>query len=88
MASADARPCEQADEAAAKPGDGLEDLFARLGGDLGGEESEEELKGILETMMSQLMSKDVLYEPLKELHDKVCAPFAPLVASVPLTRRL
>ena len=26
--------------------------------------------------MSQLMSKDVLYEPLKELHDKVRAPFA------------
>ena len=40
-------------------------------GDLDSEESEEELKGILETMMSQLMSKEVLYEPLKELHDKV-----------------
>ncbi len=26
---------------------------------------------MLETMMSQLMSKDVLYEPLKELYDKV-----------------
>ena len=26
---------------------------------------------ILEDMMGQLMSKDVLYEPLKELNDKV-----------------
>ncbi|KAI0711758.1 Pex19 protein family-domain-containing protein [Earliella scabrosa] len=58
-----------ADEAAAK-GDGLDDIFSRLQGDLDSTESEEELKGILETMMSQLMSKDVLYEPLKELHDK------------------
>lgn len=37
----------------------------------GGGESEEELQGILESMMTQLMSKEVLYEPLKELHDKV-----------------
>ena len=42
------------------------------GGDLDGDESEEQLKGILESMMSQLLSKEVLYEPLKELHDKVC----------------
>lgn len=35
-------------------------------------ESEEELQGLLENMMSQLMSKAVLYEPLKELSDKVC----------------
>jgi len=26
---------------------------------------------MLETMMSQLMSKEVLYEPLKEMHEKV-----------------
>lgn len=62
----------QADEAASKSGDSLEDLFSRISGDLDSTESEEDLKGILETMMSQLMSKDVLYEPLKELHDKVC----------------
>ena len=61
----------QADEAASKSGDSLEDLFSRISGDLDSTESEEDLKGILETMMSQLMSKDVLYEPLKELHDKV-----------------
>ena len=35
-----------------------------------GGESEEELQGILETMMTQLMSKEVLYEPIKELHEK------------------
>ncbi|KAI8973111.1 Pex19 protein family-domain-containing protein [Trametes punicea] len=59
----------KADEATAK-GDGLEDIFSRLTGDLESTESEEELKGLLENMMSQLMSKEVLYEPLKELHDK------------------
>ena len=35
-------------------------------------EGEHGLEGILETMMSQLMSKEVLYEPLKEMHEKVC----------------
>ncbi|KAI0746308.1 Pex19 protein family-domain-containing protein [Daedaleopsis nitida] len=60
----------KADEAAAKGDEGLEDMFSRLRGDVDSTESEEELKGILETMMSQLMSKDVLYEPLKELNDK------------------
>ena len=29
---------------------------------------------VLENMMGQLMSKDVLYEPLKELNDKVSGP--------------
>ncbi|RPD56534.1 Pex19-domain-containing protein [Lentinus tigrinus ALCF2SS1-7] len=61
---------QKAGEAASQGVDGLEDIFSRLRGDMDSEESEEELKGILETMMSQLMSKDVLYEPLKELHDK------------------
>ena len=32
--------------------------------------------------MSQLMSKDVLYEPLKELHDKVRQLFASLVTGM------
>lgn len=48
--------------------DAFEKLLAALGEN--GGESEEELQGMLETMMSQLMSKDVLYEPLKELHEK------------------
>ncbi|KAI0699770.1 Pex19 protein [Cerioporus squamosus] len=61
---------QKAGEAAAQGSDGLEDIFSRMRGDLDSEESEEELKGILESMMSQLMSKEVLYEPLKELHDK------------------
>lgn len=45
--------------------DGDSKLFKALLSQLweGGEESEEELQGILESMMSQLMSKDVLYEP-------------------------
>ncbi|TFK83339.1 Pex19-domain-containing protein [Polyporus arcularius HHB13444] len=61
---------QKAGEASAQSTDGLEDIFSRMRGDMDSEESEEELKGILETMMSQLMSKDVLYEPLKELDDK------------------
>ena len=52
-----------------------------------GVESEDELKGILETMMSQLMSKDVLYEPLKEVHEKVRPPILALYRR-PLTARL
>ncbi|KAI0354082.1 Pex19-domain-containing protein [Trametes cingulata] len=59
----------KADEATAK-GEGLEDIFSRLAGDIDATDSEDELKGLLENMMSQLMSKEVLYEPLKELHDK------------------
>lgn len=48
----------------------LEALLSSLG-NVGGEgEDENELQGLLETMMSQLMSKEVLYEPLKEMHEK------------------
>ncbi|KAJ6476172.1 Pex19 protein family-domain-containing protein [Mycena sanguinolenta] len=64
--------------AAADP-DSLEALMAQLN-DLGGAdlpESEAELAGFLETMMGELMSKDVLYEPLTELADK----FPPYIAS-------
>ena len=35
------------------------------------DEDNGELQTILETMMQHLMSKEILYEPLKELHDKV-----------------
>jgi peroxin-19 len=45
--------------------DPLEALLSQLGG-----EDEEEMQGVLEAMMGQLMGKDVLYEPLKELLDK------------------
>ncbi|VDB92416.1 unnamed protein product [Peniophora sp. CBMAI 1063] len=51
---------------AASGGDDLEKLLASLGGD----STDEDLHGILEGMMGQLMSKDVLYDPLKELHEK------------------
>lgn len=44
-------------------GSGFEDNF----------ENNEELQSMLEGMMHQLISKDVLYEPLKELHEKVSA---------------
>ncbi|CCM05295.1 uncharacterized protein FIBRA_07509 [Fibroporia radiculosa] len=52
--------------------DPIEALMAQLTdglGDLSGE-SDEDLQKFLEGMMSQLMSKEVLYEPLKELHTK------------------
>ncbi|KAF8964821.1 Pex19 protein family-domain-containing protein [Flammula alnicola] len=55
---------------AANP-ESLEALLQSLG-DLGlgeGGDDETELAGFLENMMGQLMSKDVLYEPLKELAD-------------------
>jgi len=51
--------------------DPLEALLSQFG-DLGDGEGEEELQGVLEAMMGQLMGKDILYEPLKELSDKVC----------------
>jgi hypothetical protein len=40
-------------------------------------EDESSLKGLLEGMMGQLMSKEVLYEPLKELNDKVSNSLSP-----------
>lgn len=46
----------------AQLGDGLNDL------DVG---EADELQKVLENMMTELMSKEILYEPLKELHDKV-----------------
>lgn len=59
--------------------DPFESLLSQLsaaglgeGGEGGeGGENEEELQGMLEMMMNSLMSKEVLYEPLKELGDKV-----------------
>ena len=34
-------------------------------------EGGKDVQGVLESLMGQLMSKEVLYEPLKELHQKV-----------------
>ena len=53
-------------------GEGIEGSNATGGlGGAGGDVEDAELQGMLETMMRQLMSKDVLYEPLKELNEKV-----------------
>ncbi|KAJ3922248.1 Pex19 protein family-domain-containing protein [Lentinula edodes] len=49
---------------------GLDDL----GADGDGVEDEAELASFLESMMGQLMSKDVLYEPVKELNEKAANP--------------
>ncbi|KAF5372385.1 hypothetical protein D9615_009296 [Tricholomella constricta] len=68
---ADSAPKAGAGAAGATP-DSLETLLASLGElGLGGEgpEDEAELAGLLENMMGQLMSKEVLHEPLKELSD-------------------
>ena len=53
--------------------DSLEGLLSSLGDLKLDEDSEggENLESMLETMMSQLMSKEILYEPLKELDTKV-----------------
>ncbi|KAJ7145899.1 Pex19 protein family-domain-containing protein [Mycena epipterygia] len=60
----------------------LNDLGAGADGDLPADEAE--LAGFLENMMGELMSKDVLYEPLTELAEKfppyLAAPPAPLAA--------
>ncbi|KAH8107287.1 Pex19 protein family-domain-containing protein [Phellopilus nigrolimitatus] len=51
--------------------DPLESILNQLGsGQDGSGDDDEELQGMLETMMGQLMSKEVLYEPMKELHEK------------------
>lgn len=47
--------------------DDLEKLIAQLGSG----EADDEFSGILEGMMGSLMSKEILYEPMKELNDKV-----------------
>lgn len=46
--------------------------MGQLGANIGDlDETDGALQGMLEEMMGQLMSKEVLYEPLKELDDKV-----------------
>lgn len=51
----------------------FEKLFAAMSNSEGGEGGEEGIANMLESMMSELMSKEVLYDPLKELRDKVSA---------------
>ncbi|KAI0266429.1 Pex19 protein family-domain-containing protein [Gloeopeniophorella convolvens] len=56
-------------DASAPPADDLAALLSSLGGGPDGVD-DDALQGLLEGMMGQLMGKDVLYEPLKELNDK------------------
>ncbi|KEP49449.1 Pex19-domain protein [Rhizoctonia solani 123E] len=50
---------------------GPTDEFAELLKQLGqGEQDEEGIQGMIEGMMGQLMSKEILYEPLVEMNDK------------------
>lgn len=63
----------KASSSSGQSSDPLEALLGQLdpgNGETG--EDNEELQNILENMMRQLMSKEILYEPLKELHEKVC----------------
>ncbi|KAK3392136.1 Pex19 protein family-domain-containing protein [Sordaria brevicollis] len=64
---------EQATAAAAAEGsdDFLAELLKQMqAGGLDGEGSEEEFSKMLMGMMEQLTHKDILYEPMKELHEK------------------
>lgn len=55
----------------------LQELLKDLGmGEDGEGGNDEEIAGVLEKMMGQLMSKEILYDPLKELHDKFPAYMA------------
>ncbi|PWN20377.1 Pex19-domain-containing protein [Microstroma glucosiphilum] len=59
--------------------DDMAKLLQGLGGEGGLPEGEEGMASMLEKMMGELMSKEVLYEPLKELRDK----YPPYFASPP-----
>jgi len=64
---------EQATAAAASGAgdDFMAEMLKQLSsGDLGGEGGEEEFSKMLMGMMEQLTNKEILYEPMKELHDK------------------
>ncbi len=64
---------EDAGRAAAAAGE--DDLLAQMlkemeSGKFGGEETDEDFSKMLMGMMEQLTNKEILYEPMKELHDK------------------
>lgn len=83
---------KSSDSSASGGGETFESLLSQLQGlgDISGDgaESEEQLQGVLEAMMGQLMSKDVLCEPLKELHDKVSAHVPHLTSLTRTVNRL
>ena len=64
--------CQTESSAAETNGDPLESILKQLTSGLDDSDGDnDELQTILETMMQQLMSKEILYEPLRELYDKV-----------------
>ncbi|KZV87990.1 hypothetical protein EXIGLDRAFT_187896 [Exidia glandulosa HHB12029] len=80
--SEDGLKADEADSANADQLAQLQQLLAGLAGE-GGEgdgsaDDPGQLSGVLEGLMQSLMSKEILYEPLKDLHDKV---FFHIVAS-------
>jgi len=97
--STNAQATAEAENAAGS--DPLAALLAQMGGGLpGAGMGEEGLQGMLDEMMEQLMSRELLYQPLKELLDKVstrgavfppCLPFADsnlaAVPRVPIRQR-
>ena len=50
--------------------DMFNDMMGLLGGGLSGEGGSDELNKMLMGMMDQLTNKEILYEPMKELHDQ------------------
>ncbi|KAF7297168.1 hypothetical protein MIND_00949900 [Mycena indigotica] len=72
---------KDADGSSSTASDPLAALLASLGGDGDGDlpTNETELAGLLENMMGELMSKEILYDPLKELAEK----FPPYLQSPP-----
>ncbi|GAA5983093.1 hypothetical protein JCM11641_004910 [Rhodosporidiobolus odoratus] len=65
---------------------GMATMLAQLAGmpDLGNMDgSDEGMQGMLDEMMQQLMSRDMLYDPLKELSDKYPAYLAEHASSLP-----
>ncbi|KAG6866993.1 hypothetical protein C0991_003909 [Blastosporella zonata] len=57
----------------------LEALLASMGDG----ENDDEIAGLFDTMMAELMSKQVLYEPIKELSEKYPEYLANLTAPIP-----
>jgi peroxin-19 len=77
MNASSASATEATSSSAANPDDFLSAMLAEMekgGGDpsslLGGAGGDEDFSKLLLGMMEQLTNKDILYEPMKELHDK------------------
>lgn len=77
---------DQATAAAASGGadDFMSELLKQMSsGDMGGEGGEEDFSKMLMGMMEQLTTKEILYEPMKDLHDKFPEWMAKNKASTP-----